>query len=182
MTTASGRRSQIELVYEILALCEKESPRRTRIMYQVRLSYAQLQQYLSLLSENGLIYVDGAHHHHLTEEGIQSLKRVSRPVRAIRKFQEDLANGRIRTTALGVNQSPGFDFQSVPSLLSVSQVAHILGTHPHSVRRWSDTGMLPSHRFGERGDRKFERKDVDKFLVSQAHNRSGRHRTKHKLG
>ncbi|HIM36503.1 MAG TPA: hypothetical protein EYM38_00550 [Dehalococcoidia bacterium] len=42
ITTASGRRSQIELVYEILALCGKESPRRTRIMYQVRLSYAQL--------------------------------------------------------------------------------------------------------------------------------------------
>jgi excisionase family DNA binding protein len=182
MTTASGRRSHIELVYEILALCEKESPKRTRIMYQVRLSYAQLQQYLSLLSENGLIYVDGAHHHHLTEEGRQSFKRVSRPVRAIRKFQEELANGRIRTTALGVNQSPGFDFQSVPALLSVSQVAHILGTHAHSVRRWSDTGILPSHRFGERGDRKFERKDVDKFLLSQAHKRPRRPETKRKLG
>ena len=175
MTTASGRRSQIELVYEILALCEKESPRRTRIMYQVRLSYAQLQQYLSLLSENGLIYVDGAHHHHLTEEGIQSLKRVSRPVRAIRKFQEDLANGRIRTTALGVNQSPGFDFQSVPTLLSVSQVAHILGTHPHSVRRWSHPTGLGKEETASLSERMwtsfwFPRPIIDRGVTEQSTN------------
>ncbi len=181
MTTTHGRRSHIELVYEILTACEKEAPKSTRIMYQVRLSHTQLRRYLSLLTENGLIYSNGGGCFHLTDGGRQALKRVSRPVRAIRRFQDDLAKGRIRTTGLTVNQPPVFDYRSVPALLSVSQVAHVLGTHPHSVRRWSDMGILPSYRFGVRGDRKFEQKDVDDFLAAQNKNRSEDSRTKRGL-
>ena len=63
------------------------------------------------------------------------------------------------------------------SLLSVAQAvaqtAYVLGTHPHTVRRWSDMGILPNYRIGSRGDREFAQKDVDDFLAAQQKNRSG---------
>ena len=50
-------------------------------------------------------------------------------------------------------------------LLTVAQVAKILNAHPHSVRRWSDSGLLPCYRIGLRGDRRFDPADIDEFLV-----------------
>ena len=49
--------------------------------------------------------------------------------------------------------------------LSVAEAATLLGVHINTIRRWSDNGVLPAYRFGERRDRKFRRVDLDKFLV-----------------
>ena len=49
-------------------------------------------------------------------------------------------------------------------LLKVSEVADLMNAHPNSVRRWADTGLLPSYRIGLRGDRRFKLQDVDGFL------------------
>ena len=51
------------------------------------------------------------------------------------------------------------------SLLTVTQVAERLNAHPHSVRRWADSGLLPCYRIGFRGDRRFQPGDVEDFLV-----------------
>ena len=51
-------------------------------------------------------------------------------------------------------------------LLKVSEVADLMNAHPNSVRRWADIGLLPSHRIGLRGDRRFEIRDVNDFLGS----------------
>ncbi|PKB79921.1 MAG: hypothetical protein BZY88_10850 [SAR202 cluster bacterium Io17-Chloro-G9] len=53
------------------------------------------------------------------------------------------------------------------SLLTVTQVAERLNAHPHSVRRWADSGLLHCYRIGFRGDRRFRPNDVDEFLVSR---------------
>ena len=60
--------------------------------------------------------------------------------------------------------------ESLPNdgrLLTVSEVAQLLGAHANSVRRWADLGLLPSYRIGLRGDRRFRPDEISSFLVSQ---------------
>ena len=52
-------------------------------------------------------------------------------------------------------------------MLTVSEVAHLLGAYINSVRRWADMGLLPCYRIGLRGDRRFRPDEVSSFLVSQ---------------
>jgi predicted transcriptional regulator len=48
---------------------------RTKIMYKAFLSYNQLKEYFSVLTENNLIeYFDGAHKFKTTEKGLFFLK------------------------------------------------------------------------------------------------------------
>lgn len=49
-------------------------------------------------------------------------------------------------------------------MLTISDVAHLLGLHHNTVRRWSKRGILKSYRIGARGDRRFKREDIDRFL------------------
>ena len=49
-------------------------------------------------------------------------------------------------------------------VLTVSTAAAMLNTHPDSVRRWADMGLLPSFHIGLRGDRRFRVEDIA-FLV-----------------
>ena len=49
-------------------------------------------------------------------------------------------------------------------MLTPGNVARILNVHINTVRRWSNVGVLKSFRIGPRGDRRFLKEDVDKFL------------------
>lgn len=49
-------------------------------------------------------------------------------------------------------------------LLNVTQVAKLLGTHPNTVKRWSNKGLLKTYRFGSRGDRRYRHEDIEKFF------------------
>jgi excisionase family DNA binding protein len=49
-------------------------------------------------------------------------------------------------------------------LLSTGDVAHLLGIHANTVRRWSRNGILKTFRVGPRGDRRFRQTDVFKLL------------------
>ena len=53
---------------------------------------------------------------------------------------------------------------NISPMLTTSEVARILNVHINTVRRWSNQGILESHRIGSRGDRRFRKEDVDKFL------------------
>jgi len=50
------------------------------------------------------------------------------------------------------------------SLLSTAQVAKLLNIHTNTVRRWSNSQLLPSYRIGSRGDRRFRRDDIEYLL------------------
>ena len=52
-------------------------------------------------------------------------------------------------------------------MLTVTEVAQMLGAHINSVRRWADSGLLPSYRIGLRGDRRFILDEIYSFLVSR---------------
>ena len=49
-------------------------------------------------------------------------------------------------------------------MLTVREVATLLGIHVNTVRRWSDEGKLKAFRITKRGDRRFRREDVARFL------------------
>jgi len=50
------------------------------------------------------------------------------------------------------------------NMLTVREVAGLLHVHPNTLRRWSDAGTIRAYRITSRGDRRFMRQDVARFL------------------
>ncbi len=50
-------------------------------------------------------------------------------------------------------------------MLTVGEVAHLLHIHENTVRRWSDRGLIKTYRISRRGDRRFRREDIARFLA-----------------
>ena len=70
-----GNRSRTEIVAMILDAANEGGETKTKIMYKAFLSYGQLKEYLSILTENNLIeYLDGTHTFKTTEKGLNYLK------------------------------------------------------------------------------------------------------------
>ena len=64
-------RSRTDIVSQILEAANGGAT-KTRIMYKAYLSYAQLKEYLSVLTENGLLdYEEGELKYKTTEKGIR---------------------------------------------------------------------------------------------------------------
>ena len=68
-----GNRSRTEIVCNILDATNGGAT-KTKIMYKAFLSYAQLREYLSILIENNLLYLDGTQTYKTTEKGLNYLK------------------------------------------------------------------------------------------------------------
>lgn len=51
------------------------------------------------------------------------------------------------------------------NMLTVREVARLLHVHPNTLRRWSDVGRIRVYRITLRGDRRFRRRDVTRFLA-----------------
>ena len=67
-------RSRTDICSQILEAANGGTT-KTRIMYNAYLSYAQLKEYLSVLTENGLLeYEDGERKFKTSEKGLQFLK------------------------------------------------------------------------------------------------------------
>ncbi|MBI2328786.1 MAG: helix-turn-helix domain-containing protein [Chloroflexi bacterium] len=50
------------------------------------------------------------------------------------------------------------------TMLTTSEVANLLHVHINTVRRWSDRGLIKGYRICARGDRRFDRGDIIRFL------------------
>lgn len=50
------------------------------------------------------------------------------------------------------------------SLLNTKEAARFLRVSEASIRRWSDSGLLPGRRVGRRRERRFELSELDRFL------------------
>ena len=51
-----------------------------------------------------------------------------------------------------------------PIIVSVGEASQILHIHPNTLRKWSDQGIIPSYRIGQRRDRRFAVEDLLTFL------------------
>jgi transcriptional repressor of dcmA and dcmR len=49
-------------------------------------------------------------------------------------------------------------------LLNTKEAAHFLRVSEASIRRWSDSGLLPARRIGRRRERRFQRSELEAFL------------------
>ena len=51
-----------------------------------------------------------------------------------------------------------------PRMVSVGEASQILHIHPNTLRKWSDRGLIPSYRIGQRRDRRYAVEDLLAFL------------------
>jgi len=49
-------------------------------------------------------------------------------------------------------------------LLTLMEAAKILKVHPNTLRNWDKKGILPAIRIGEKKARRYQKKDVEKFI------------------
>lgn len=52
-------------------------------------------------------------------------------------------------------------------LLTLSEASQILKVHPNTLRKWDKKGVLKAVRFGERGDRRYRKEEIEKLTLSQ---------------
>jgi len=55
--------------------------------------------------------------------------------------------------------------EKIKYMLTVNEVSQILHIHSNTVRRWANQGILKTYRVNSRGDRRFVREDIDRFLA-----------------
>jgi excisionase family DNA binding protein len=51
------------------------------------------------------------------------------------------------------------------NMLTVTEVADLLHVHPNTLRRWSNKGIIRTYRINQRGDRRFKREEIVRFLA-----------------
>jgi predicted transcriptional regulator len=78
-----SRRSNLEIVYDILTLCDNGGVGKTAVTYSANLSYTQLRKYLSTLSSSHLIRMDLAAKFRTTLQGQQLLGDIKGVLRAV---------------------------------------------------------------------------------------------------
>lgn len=54
--------------------------------------------------------------------------------------------------------------EKLPELLSITEVARLLGVSTMTLRRWDTRGILKSFRPTPSSQRRYRRSDIDKFL------------------
>ena len=50
-------------------------------------------------------------------------------------------------------------------MLTVAEVARLLHVHPNTLRRWSNNGRIKAYRITSRGDRRYKREEIARFLA-----------------
>lgn len=54
--------------------------------------------------------------------------------------------------------------QEMPDLLTIDEVAHLLRVSKITLKRWGKKGKLPAIRINSRGDRRYKKEEVLRFL------------------
>jgi len=57
------------------------------------------------------------------------------------------------------------DGEHMSEMLTVREVARLLHVHPNTLRRWSKNGRLRAYRITARGDRRFKREEIARFIA-----------------
>ena len=49
-------------------------------------------------------------------------------------------------------------------MLRTAEAGVLIGVHINTIRRWTEKGVLSAYRIGSRGDRRYRREDIERFL------------------
>jgi excisionase family DNA binding protein len=55
--------------------------------------------------------------------------------------------------------------EHMSNMLTVREVARLFHVHPNTLRRWSNKGIIQAYRINRRGDRRFKREEIVRFLA-----------------
>jgi len=55
--------------------------------------------------------------------------------------------------------------EQMDDMLTVREVARVLHVHPNTLRRWSNKGRIRAYRINPRGDRRFKREEIARYLA-----------------
>ena len=58
---------------------------------------------------------------------------------------------------------------TLPKLLTIRQAAEVLNVHIETLRRWDKGGKLRAIIVNERGDRRYDPKDIEQFISTKNH-------------
>ncbi|MBU4536552.1 helix-turn-helix domain-containing protein [Patescibacteria group bacterium] len=61
------------------------------------------------------------------------------------------------------------DLEKLPDILTLKQACGALNCHSNTLRKWDNKGILKAMRFGSRGDRRYNKKDVAAFIKKSNH-------------
>lgn len=78
----SRRRSSIDIVHDILKLCDGGGIKKTAIMYGGNMSYDQLRRYLSVLTRQKVVARNDDGNYQITAKGQDTLRKGFRGVRS----------------------------------------------------------------------------------------------------
>jgi len=56
---------------------------------------------------------------------------------------------------------------TLPKLLTIRQAAEVLNVHVETLRRWDKSGKLKAIRVNERGDRRYDPRDIEAILKNK---------------
>ena len=86
----SRRRSSIDVLHDILKLCNNGGIKKTAIMYRGNLSYDQLRRYLTVLTRQEIVARNDSGNYEVTAKGQHTLRRVSTVVRVLSDLRTEL--------------------------------------------------------------------------------------------
>lgn len=67
-----------------------------------------------------------------------------------------------------LTKKQNLSFDDLPELLTIEEVAGLLRVSKVTLKRWGKKGKLPAIRINSRGDRRYKKSEVLRFLGVQA--------------
>ena len=55
--------------------------------------------------------------------------------------------------------------EHMSDMLTIREVARLFHVHPNTLRRWSNNGTIKAYRINPRGDRRFKREEIARFVT-----------------
>lgn len=74
----------------------------------------------------------------------------------------------MQTMSENIKQKQNLSFDDLPELLTLEEVSKILRVSKITLKRWGKKGKLPAIRINSRGDRRYKKQEVMRFLGMQA--------------
>lgn len=70
----------------------------------------------------------------------------------------------MQTMSENTKEKQNLSFDDLPELLTLDEVSRILRVSKITLKRWGKKGKLPAIRINSRGDRRYKKQEVMRFL------------------